>query len=878
MSHLRGFTMRISISVIKIVLLAILLAVQIQAPSMADETPAGSVYQKNWDTTGVRIDFKSWTHPAGVYYVGIAIPTAKMDFDLSTAFAGELFACNKKDADENGDGTVDAAASCTSLTALTADLTNLTIETTKRYYVLDVNTAESGSNVSLLTIHGSPMQASSNAGYQPVYHVENYGGKTLAAINAALAACDTWAQANDSKGTVMLPRGRTVIVVSGSNTSPLISLPEHVTATASQYNSSCDLEGWGSVKDYSGGGSIDPSGSSLVVWYPALMTATNGYKAVLFAPGHNQKLRNFNVVLTGDNGTHVDGSTVLLAASSTAGSRTFGANGIKRAIIDNVVFSSAWNGYGVGFASVFWLDNIMTSSWFQGFRYGWTPVTQASTANNANFIAGNAWKANNVGIYIDGGLACQDMYLHRNTLEANAYAIRMTSTASCRVSSYGNHYEQDLTGTQVGVNDILIEGTSGSFSSFGDFFDSNLNAGAHIVRTAAQAAGVSDDVVVGANFRDNTTQPYTYAAGAKIQIGNATSWARSRLPNGTTRPTDCEIGDQFMDTDATSGSRYFLCEAADTWVLQADGVGAASGGDPILIEGSAVVDASGVDFIADQGLVTTFDSGTSPDQSVLGFDYSLGYASALGAEKIAFSTAGTGSGGFVAEGQTNNTFEYLFSFPLMSEATADAEHFIVMETIAQTLANKTLASPAFSGTATGDNTIPSSLITTEVRSMWFGAAGLSVDGTHCVTPAEVTINSGPKLFTIICADNDAATIYGSTTMPDSWDGGTLTFEQVYIQTAADTGPLNGDIAAQCRGNGETPSSTWGTEIAIDDAAVVGSNANDHTTSAAVTPAGTCAAGDTLYWRYQLDATGTTTAAATLNTLGFKMEYASNVGD
>jgi hypothetical protein len=158
------------------------------------------------------------------------------------------------------------------------------------------------------------------------------------------------------------------------------------------------------------------------------------------------------------------------------------------------------------------------------------------------------------------------------------------------------------------------------------------------------------------------------------------------------------------------------------------------------------------------------------------------------------------------------------------------------------------------------------------KSVWFGAGSLSTDGTQAAAPAEVTINSGPKLWTIITTDNDAATIYGSIRMPDSWDGGTLTFTHIYLQTAADTSALNGDIAAQCRGNGEAPSSTYGTEVAIDDAGVTGSNQNDETTSAAVTPAGTCAAGDMLYWRYQLDATGTTTAVATLHHIGFKMEY------
>jgi hypothetical protein len=159
-----------------------------------------------------------------------------------------------------------------------------------------------------------------------------------------------------------------------------------------------------------------------------------------------------------------------------------------------------------------------------------------------------------------------------------------------------------------------------------------------------------------------------------------------------------------------------------------------------------------------------------------------------------------------------------------------------------------------------------------LKSAWFGAGALSTDGTQCANPAEVTINSGPKIWTAICTDNDGSTMYGSLKMPDGWNAGTVTFQHVYLQTAANTGALNGDIAAQCRGNGEVPSSTWGTEVAIDDAAVVGSGSNDMTTSAAVTPAGTCAAGDMLYFRYQLDAAGTTTPVATLHHLGFMMKY------
>lgn len=176
------------------------------------------------------------------------------------------------------------------------------------------------------------------------------------------------------------------------------------------------------------------------------------------------------------------------------------------------------------------------------------------------------------------------------------------------------------------------------------------------------------------------------------------------------------------------------------------------------------------------------------------------------------------------------------------------------------------------------NAVDSSMINTVVDSAYWDAGGMTPDGTQCADAARVTINSGPVQYTVICADNDASTLYGHIVMPDSWDGGTVTFEHEYLQTAADTAVLNGDIACQCRGAAETPSSTWGTEVAIDDAAVTGSNAVDHTTSAAVTCAGTCAGGDSLWWRYQVDATGTTTAVATLHNLGMKMEYTSNVGD
>jgi hypothetical protein len=161
------------------------------------------------------------------------------------------------------------------------------------------------------------------------------------------------------------------------------------------------------------------------------------------------------------------------------------------------------------------------------------------------------------------------------------------------------------------------------------------------------------------------------------------------------------------------------------------------------------------------------------------------------------------------------------------------------------------------------------------KSVWFGAGSLSTDGTQCAAPAEVTIGGagGPKIWTVICAENDASSIYWSFKSPDNWDAGTFTVDHVYIQTAADTGSMLGELSAQCHNNGEAVDTTWGSVVELDDAAVTGSNKNDMITSTAVTPAGTCAAGDMIYFRWQYDATANpTTAAATLNHVGFRVEY------
>jgi hypothetical protein len=112
-------------------------------------------------------------------------------------------------------------------------------------------------------------------------------------------------------------------------------------------------------------------------------------------------------------------------------------------------------------------------------------------------------------------------------------------------------------------------------------------------------------------------------------------------------------------------------------------------------------------------------------------------------------------------------------------------------------------------------------------------------------------------------------------MPDNWDAGTFT---VKVQTTHDNAVpadnLNADVAVQCRGDDEVINNTFGSEIAADIATYATQWDLREVETAAITPNCTtsCLAGDRCYFRWQMDAAGTTTAVANLHILGFTVGY------
>jgi hypothetical protein len=160
------------------------------------------------------------------------------------------------------------------------------------------------------------------------------------------------------------------------------------------------------------------------------------------------------------------------------------------------------------------------------------------------------------------------------------------------------------------------------------------------------------------------------------------------------------------------------------------------------------------------------------------------------------------------------------------------------------------------------------------KAIYWGAGSLATDGTECPDPVETPINSGPTVYVVNCSDSDAATLEGSVTMPDNYDGGTVTFTLSVVDVnAAPSGTSEMDFSVQCRGHDDTVNSTYGTEVpaSISHTGLAQADVAQGTT-AAVTGNGTCQPADLLFWRAQVDATASDATMSQILVLGVKMEY------
>jgi len=150
-----------------------------------------------------------------------------------------------------------------------------------------------------------------------------------------------------------------------------------------------------------------------------------------------------------------------------------------------------------------------------------------------------------------------------------------------------------------------------------------------------------------------------------------------------------------------------------------------------------------------------------------------------------------------------------------------------------------------------------------IRSLYFPAEAIQVDGTACTAVAAAIINSGPKIALISCADDAAGIFYGHAKMPDQWDAGTIAVTaEVYTDAADPAGVVDLNCSCQVRGTGDTLNATWGSTfnviVSLAAAAITTNDQADATsTPATCNGASTATGARHLFWRCLIDAAGTT---------------------
>ena len=135
----------------------------------------------------------------------------------------------------------------------------------------------------------------------------------------------------------------------------------------------------------------------------------------------------------------------------------------------------------------------------------------------------------------------------------------------------------DVTGTlplanladDATVTKVLHAGGGGGDPTYSSVTDTDLL----VATTTVFDADIDTAAEIQARTGDydfaTKTQVETWATGAKtITCLMDMSGGIVELPHSVTLPGTCDVGDVYLDDDATSGAWVYVCEAADTWVLQ----------------------------------------------------------------------------------------------------------------------------------------------------------------------------------------------------------------------------------------------------------------------------------------------------------------------
>lgn len=275
-----------------------------------------------------------------------------------------------------------------------------------------------------------------------------------------------------------------------------------------------------------------------------------------------------------------------------------------------------------------------------------------------------------------------------------------------------------------------------------------------------------------------------------------------RVPQGTSLPGTCTVGDSFMDTDATTGQRWYLCESTNTWSVQGDGGG--GGGAPT--DATYITQTANGSLSAEQAL-SSLSTGIMRVATTTGVITSLTDSSGISSN----ISDETGSGALVFATSP------VFTTPNIGSATGSISGNAGTATALQT--GRTIAitgdlaytSPSFDGS--GNVTASGTLASVNANVGSFTAANITVNAKGLITAAANGTAPTPTVITVadttdstsFCALFESATgdLGPKTDAGCTYDASSGTLVPTILSTATitltGTGTLNGLDAVDATG-------------------------------------------------------------------------------
>jgi hypothetical protein len=136
--------------------------------------------------------------------------------------------------------------------------------------------------------------------------------------------------------------------------------------------------------------------------------------------------------------------------------------------------------------------------------------------------------------------------------------------------------------------------------------------------------------------------------------------------------------------------------------------------------------------------------------------------------------------------------------------------------------------------------------------VYWDAAGIKPDGTFCVAVSP-TVNGGPVIDGITCAENAGAKLSVKLRLPDRFTGGDLAC-RLTVHDVDSSGHVSGwDARAQCRTPGaDVINATWSTAVNVDVSMATAFVPYSGAGEVVITPNGPCVGGDMLFLELNMD--------------------------